>query len=301
MKSESQSSKILILYKLIIILLLVFLFSFSNKVFAIGLDIYARVGIPVIGNNGGGGGGGGYNIPTSVTFSGYAYPFSKVTLLKDGLLMVDTIAGGDAKFTISISNLATSNYLFTIYGGDDNNRSTLLTFPLFITNNTTTTVSGIFIAPLIGVDKSQVKKGDNIRIFGKTVPDSNVTISVHSSPEFFETTTSNNSGVYTYNLNTAVLDYGQHKTKSKAETSNQLSEFGHIATFSVTDGLSKLLPEGVCTGRGDVNADCKVNIIDFSILSFWYKKPSPPTRVDINEDGKVTIIDFSIMAYNWTG
>jgi hypothetical protein len=53
--------------------------------------------------------------------------------------------------------------------------------------------------------------------------------------------------------------------------------------------------------KGDVNNDKRVNLIDFSIVAFWYKKPNAPANVDINGDKKVDIVDFSIMAFNWTG
>jgi hypothetical protein len=56
-----------------------------------------------------------------------------------------------------------------------------------------------------------------------------------------------------------------------------------------------------CPSRGDLNNDCKVNLIDFSIMAYWYKKPAPPMTVDLNGDHVVSLVDFSILAYNWTG
>ena len=50
-----------------------------------------------------------------------------------------------------------------------------------------------------------------------------------------------------------------------------------------------------------MSCDKKVNLIDFSIVAFWYKKNGAPQQFDFNNDGKVTIVDFSIMAYYWTG
>ncbi len=52
---------------------------------------------------------------------------------------------------------------------------------------------------------------------------------------------------------------------------------------------------------GDLNCDNHVNLLDFSILSFWYNNQAiPPKKVDIDLDGKITLIDFSIMMYYWT-
>ena len=50
----------------------------------------------------------------------------------------------------------------------------------------------------------------------------------------------------------------------------------------------------------DMDCDGRVDIIDFSIMYYWYERASPPTRVDLNKDGAVDIYDFSIMAYYWT-
>lgn len=49
----------------------------------------------------------------------------------------------------------------------------------------------------------------------------------------------------------------------------------------------------------DLNCDTKVNLIDFSIMIYWYEK-TPPDEVDLYKDGKINISDFSIMAYYWT-
>ena len=53
--------------------------------------------------------------------------------------------------------------------------------------------------------------------------------------------------------------------------------------------------------KSDVNSDTKINLVDFSILAYWYKRESPPTNVDLNADGKIDLVDLSIMAFYWTG
>lgn len=51
----------------------------------------------------------------------------------------------------------------------------------------------------------------------------------------------------------------------------------------------------------DINKDEKINLVDFSILAFWFQRDSPPSNVDMNRDGIVNLADFSILAYYWTG
>ncbi len=260
--------------------------------------ISAQVGSGTSGSTGGG--GGGYASLTAITFAGRAYPLSRVTVLQDGVIVITTIAGPDARFTVTLSNLTAGNHTFSVYSEDsEGRRSTLFTFPLYITNGATTDVSGIFIAPTIDVDKIKVRKGDNIDIFGVSVPSSDIVISVHSPVEYFVHTPSDQNGVYLYTFDTSSLDFGGHETKSKALQDVIASQFGKIVNFTVGD--ENILKKDVCGSVGDLNGDCRVNLIDFSIMAFWYKKLNVPTKVDLSHDQKVSIVDFSILAYYWTG
>lgn len=50
----------------------------------------------------------------------------------------------------------------------------------------------------------------------------------------------------------------------------------------------------------DFNTDSKVNLIDFSILMYyWHQQQSANPEADINHDGVVDIIDVSIMLFQW--
>src|SRR6185503_6972724 len=95
-----------------------------------------------------------------------------------------------------------------------------------------TNVSGIFIAPTISADKTEVKKGDTIVLFGQSVPDSQITISV-SSDEFFVKSKADSAGAYLYNLDTSDLDSGSHHAKSKSAAASEISSFSQAVAFSV--------------------------------------------------------------------
>lgn len=253
-----------------------------------------------------GGGGGGVSTPqTTVIFSGRAYPKSTITLLKDAQVAATTVAGADANFQVTLSGLTGGNYIFSIYSEDSqSNRSSLLSFPVGVTAGATTNVGGIFIAPTINIDKSQVKKGDNIAIFGQSSPNADVTIVVNSENEIFAKTKSDTGGAYLYNFDTTVLELGEHSTKSKAAVDNEISGFGKAVGFSVGDKtITKTETKFL---KGDLNKDGKVNLIDFSIAAYWYKRSITvafkPVEVErLNGDGKVDLVDMSIIAYHWTG
>ncbi len=55
-----------------------------------------------------------------------------------------------------------------------------------------------------------------------------------------------------------------------------------------------------CTRIADLNCDSYVDLIDFSIMYYWYEKDNPPERVDLRPDGEINIFDFSVMAYYWS-
>jgi len=255
----------------------------------------------------GGGGGGAYIPPappeTRVNFSGRAYPKSTVTLLKDAQIAATTIVDANANFSLSLSGLSSGNYIFSVYSEDNKGvRSSLLTFPVSVTSSATTQISGIFIAPTIAVDKSEVKRGDNIAIFGQSAPQADMVISVSSEEEFFGKTISDKDGIYLYNFDSSFVDYGTHYTKSKASIGNQaVSNFSNVISFKVGTKTIKAEEPQKAPAKGDLNNDKRVNLIDFSIAAYWYKRPSPPATADLNSDGKVDLVDFSIMAYYWTG
>lgn len=253
-------------------------------------------------SGGGGGGGGGTIIPpaTSVIFSGRAYPKSNVTLLKDAQIAGSTIAGDDANFQITLNDLSGGNYIFSLYSEDyQGRRSNLYTFAIGVTQGSTTNVSGIFIAPTIDVDKEEVKRSENIAIFGQSISQAEITIVVNSDQEVFAKTNTDQDGIYLYNFDTTLLEYGNHFTKSKAAKDGAVSSFSKAVGFKVSTQTTSKKPSEPL--RGDSNNDSYVNLVDFSIAAYWYKRASPPAYVDWNGDNKVDLVDFSIMAYYWTG
>ncbi len=252
---------------------------------------------------GGGGGGGGFTpIPsTNIVFTGRAYPKSTVTLLKDAEIVATTVAGANADFQVTISGSSGGNYLFSIYSEDAKGaRSPLQTFPVSVTSGVTTKVSGIFIAPTIILDKREVRRGDTITIFGQSVPGSEVTINVNSAEEFFIKKPTDATGAYLLHFDTSVLETGEHHARSKASLNGEITAFGKSAGFIVgTKNIFAEVPKSAV--KGDLNSDKRINLVDFSIVAYWYKRLNPPASVDFNNDKKVDLIDFSIMAFHWTG
>ena len=56
----------------------------------------------------------------------------------------------------------------------------------------------------------------------------------------------------------------------------------------------------------DLTDDCRVDLIDFSIAEFWYKKSLSELlliqeKVQLSGDGIINLVDLSIMGFYWTG
>jgi len=262
------------------------------------VSVTAQVG-PSIQNSG----GGGNAIPATVTFSGRAYPLSHVTVLKDGVVATTGISESDGLFslTLTLPDIYISAYDFSVFDEDlSGQRSSLESFPLSVNPNVTITVSGIFFSPTINIDKTEIRKGDTLLISGYAEPFADIAIAIDGNEQQLLHTLSNKDGLYSYSYDTASLGVGAHEVKSKALFSGTGSEssYGNTLVFAIGESVIK---KQACIVTGDFNGDCKVNIVDFSMLAYWYKKPSPPARFDLNADKKIDMADFSILAYFWTG
>lgn len=261
-----------------------------------------------ISSGGGGGGGNGTKSgKAQVVLSGRAYPKSTVTILKDAQVVATTVADIDARFQVNVTGLSSGSYIFSLYSEDSRGfRSSLLTFPVALTKGILAKIENIFLSPTIAVDKSEVKKGEPIALFGQSTPLSEITLEINSTEQIFVKAKADNGGVYLHNFDTSVLELGQHHAKSRSAFAAAISSQSMAVAFKV--GYETVLaPVGVvCPAKADLNDDCRVSLVDFSIAAFWYNRTlsatfAPREQKKLSGDGKINITDFSIMAFYWTG
>lgn len=238
--------------------------------------------------------------PTAVIFKGIAYPSSTVTIQKDGVTAVQVPADPQARFDITVGSLSAGTYTFGVFATDSLSRqSPTSSFTVTLTTGTTVTITGIFLGPTIVADRTSLTFGETVTVFGATSPSSTVHVFVSSDEEREYTTTAGTDGLWTKQLFADDLKAGDHVARSKAEESGgMISEFSNSVAFtvaSITDPDAGYID-------ADINKDKEVNIIDFSILLFYWQQKNPANaRADINHDSTVNIIDFSVMLYFWTG
>ena len=256
------------------------------------------------GASGGGGnsGSGGLDEPlgdTRVSIQGYAYPNVTVNILIDGdsVGSVRTNSRGEFEFNVD-TDPGTSSFGF--WATDSaGTRSLTINTTFDVTQGAVTNLSGIMIPPTIRTENANINPGDVITLQGQTLPNVQVEVSVDNRGPTLSTT-SDASGRWSLEFDTGTVSVDTHTVKARyISTSGSLeTESPYGTALSLFVGV-----EGQAVNNSDLNRDGFVNLIDFSILIFWWGTPggnsNPPA--DINQNGNVGLEDFSILLFNWTG
>lgn len=273
------------------------------------------------GGSGGGGGGGSGNKTGStggggfestdapyrsgdgrVVITGTAFPGSTVYSLVDGKASVDVKADSKGEYSITIDEIARGAYTFGVYAIDSaKNKSSTFSTSFTVTGARTSALSNINLAPTIKVTPDPVNPGGVLTLSGFALPNSTVTIENEKdkssvSKKSFTATASAN-GSWSLNVPTDGFSSGTYKIRAKSEQSPTMTTgFSNYTFYGV--GQSAVKPNNT-----DLNKDGKVNLVDFSILLFWWNTDGGTSNpsADINGDGKVSLTDFSILLFNWTG
>lgn len=246
-------------------------------------------------------------IDTSDTaiFRGIAYPGSVVSLLKNGTIVAEAPAAPNGTFEIRLRNLTQGTYSFGVRAEDPERlTSKLLTFSVYVTQGIITVVDGIVMPPTITSDKIEVKYNEIITFKGRSVPDAEVRISFQAGSEIIKRAKANSEGAWSYKLDSVELGLGDHTAKARSVTTDILSPYSDEIDFRVGDTnrlRAKLSELSGFRRRCDLNNDNRVNLLDFSIMAFWYKRTGFPVKVDLSTDGQINLTDLSILAYCWTG
>jgi hypothetical protein len=182
---------------------------------------------------------------------------------------------------------------------NSNTRSITYNTTFDVTQGAITNVNGVLLPPTIRVSDTTINPGDTITFSGQTSP--NVAVEVHidnGSPIL--RTTSGADGTWSVPYTTTGLSAAEHTARARfALGSGGLSS---QSTFSTSLQLFVGV-EGRAATPSDLNRDGGVDLIDFSILIFWWGTPGgesdPPA--DISGNARVGLEDFSILLFNWTG
>lgn len=272
-------------------------------------DFCSALCIAEAADSGGGSSGGGGNSSaggqsselgdTQVSIQGKAFPNATVHILIDGdsVGTVRTNSKGEFLFNVGTDPGTAS---FGFWANDSaGTRSLTVNTTFDVTQGAVTNLNGILIPPTIKTTTATVNPGAIITLTGNTIPNVIVEVSIDNGSKTL-TTVSDASGKWSVNFDTSTVSVATHTAKARFSTGTGAlkNESTYGTALSLFIGVA-----GKATVNSDLNRDGKVNLIDFSILIFWWGTPggnsNPPA--DINQNGRVSLEDFSILLFNWTG
>ncbi len=260
-------------------------------------------------DNGGGstGGGGGKDSggsddelgDTQISINGKAYPNVTVNILIDGDAVGTVRTNSRGEFTFNVD--ADPGTVSVGFWANDSSgtRSATVSTTFDVTQGAVTTLNGILIPPTLRTSSATVNPGDIVTLTGQTLPNATVEVSIDNGAKTLSGT-ADAQGKYSISFDTSTVSVAAHIAKARfiTGTGTQKTESSYGTALSLFVGV-----EGKATSNSDLNRDGKVNLIDFSILIFWWGTPggnsNPPA--DINGNAKVGLEDFSILLFNWTG
>lgn len=237
-----------------------------------------------------------------VVITGYAFPNSTIVALVDGNIAETDTSSSAGVYEIVLDEIARGVYTFGVYGVDPNGTlSSTFSTSFTVTGARETTLSNVNVMPSIEVTPDPVDIGETVTFSGYSLPSATITIenmkdgSRQSLKEF--TTTSNSNGKWTLSESTDGFSRGTYKVRAQAVQDGGVSTaFSGYTFYGVGEDVASDI-------NADLNRDGSVNLIDFSILLFWWQTDggdsNPPA--DINQDGTVSLTDFSILLFQWTG
>lgn len=254
------------------------------------------------GGGGGGGGGGGIYGNSSIVFEGTAYPNSTVSVVYNTQVAATAVANSLGNFSITLTNIAGGAQTFTLYAFDSESvKSANLNLSANMIFNTTTTLNNLIIAPTLSSSHKEIKKGEMLTLRGYSAPAVPILISFSGVQSFNANVQSSVTGFYSYSFNTNNYVLGEYQAIAKSKVFGVDSPPSLSASFKIGEE-TVVTPPGECK-RSDLNCDGRVNLIDFSILLYFWDSTefSKNPRVDIDRSGHIGLRDLSIMLYDWTG
>jgi hypothetical protein len=236
-----------------------------------------------------------------VIISGYAYPNSTVGVLVDGKFFETTRANSAGVYSITLDKIARGVYTFGVYAVDPvDTRSSTFSTSFTVTGARTSSLSNINIAPSIRVSPDPVDPGQTLTVSGYALPNATVEIQNgvlrSTAPRTVEVTSGAN-GFWTTTIDTNGFTRGTYQVRARsAQPEGVTTNWSEYTYYGVGQAAETPI-------NADLNRDGRVNLVDFSILLFWWNTSGgdsdPPA--DINRDGRVNLVDFSILLFNWTG
>ncbi len=253
-------------------------------------------------SGGGGGGSGGSSIQlgdTIISVTGLAYPGRTVNIILDSVTVGNVRTNNLGRFDFTTAASPGTASLGFWSTDTQNTRSITLNSTFDVTQGAVTNISGILLPPTVRVSNANINPGDSLTISGQSIPGARIELFIDNQTSGV-VATATSDGTWNVSFNTRTLSVAEHTLKVRSLSGNLplITQSGFSSLLQLFVGV-----DGRASTPSDLNRDGRVNLVDFSILIFWWGtnggNSNPPA--DINGNARVGIEDFSILLFNWTG
>lgn len=232
---------------------------------------------------------------SSLELAGFTSPGAFVTILLDTAVAGTTTADSNGNFYKLLTGLTGGTHNIDIHAEDVLTRTTQTTsFSVDLFLNTTTTLNNIAIPSTINAHPTTMFERGPITLSGLSHPLSQITVFMQGTSLYSDVVVANSLGEWSYTFDSRfnTLNTGLNYVYAReVVVGGYISDFTQNFYFTVNSCL-----------RADVNCDSYVNLVDFSIMLYYWMQSYPTNfRADINDDFVVNLTDFSIMLFYWTG
>lgn len=235
-------------------------------------------------------------------FIGKTFPGATVYILENGSVLATVESDAQGNFTYTNTQLNPTNAIFTLYATDaQNERTGSVSFTTVLKAGQTVLFDNILLPPIVTTDKQSVVPGEVINVYGRGIPDSTILISIDEIPGLVLPVVTDKNGKFSTSFSTENFAKGVYTIRTGLTYHGTLGTLGRLIEFTVGDkSIIRQLPSTRCS-IADFDCNGKVDLVDFSILLYWFNRPNPPVEINLNADNIVDLIDFSVLMYYWTG
>lgn len=251
--------------------------------------------------NGASGGGSQQNY-AKAQFSGKTFPDALVYILENGTIIGTVPSNAQGDFNFSANSLQPDNAVFTLYAGDKNGEKTSsVSYTAVLKANETVVFNNIILPPWVTTDKQGILPGESIKVFGKGIPRSSILVTIDEIPGLTLPVETDANGNFSTAFTTENFAKGTYTIRTSNKYRDSIGTLGKLIEFIVGDTSIVRNPSVSKCQTADFDCNGKVDLVDFSILLYWFNRPNPPPEIDLSKNGLVDLIDFSILMYYWTG
>ncbi|PIP30852.1 hypothetical protein COX25_02510 [bacterium (Candidatus Howlettbacteria) CG23_combo_of_CG06-09_8_20_14_all_37_9] len=234
--------------------------------------------------------------------TGYAAPGLFMTFSENGTIIGTTTASSVGTFSQIFPGIDPLQHTIIIFGTDSVNRTTSpVTIEVFTRVRELTIVSGVLMPPTVSIDKELIAQGESLTVSGMGVPGHMIIVYTQPVPDESYQVAPELNGAWSYTINdTSSFEIGVHSVWAvDQDIFGGQSLYSHTLTFRVTQALPPNPGPPCDISKGDLSCDTLVNIVDFSILLYYWGTNN--SVADISADGNINLIDFSVMMFYWQG